>query len=213
MVDQVAKEIRRSILFGDLQPGQRFSLREIAGQLGVSFIPVREALRQLEAQGLVVTRPGRSACVAPLDDADLRGIYRLRRRIEPEIASRSCRLLRAADFQRLKAFVSMFGDEDLGIDEIYDAHHTFHLELLRPAATAWDLRTLEGLWHAGERYVRLAFSALDRQPEEHLRRKRVHAALLEVFRQGDPDEVAEAVLQHLDDNEKLAQQALKPVSA
>lgn len=213
VVDQVAKEIRRSILTGSLRPGQQFSLREIAGQLGVSFIPVREALRQLEMQGLVVTRPGKSALVAPLDHEDLHGIYRLRRQIEPEIASRSCRLLRAADFQRLKAFVSMFGDEDLGIDEIYEAHHTFHLELLQPAATEWDLRTLEGLWRAGERYIRLAFSGLDERPEEHRRRKRVHATLLEVFRKADPGEVAEAVLQHLDDNEKIAQRALDSVDS
>ena len=49
VVDRVVREIRRSILTGALQPGQQFSLREIAGQLGVSFIPVREALQQLEA--------------------------------------------------------------------------------------------------------------------------------------------------------------------
>jgi len=208
VVDQVMKEIRRSILSGSLRPGQQFSLREIAGQLGVSFIPVREALRHLEAQGLVVTRPGRSTMVAPLDEEELHGIYRLRRQIEPEIASRSCHLLGKSDFQRLKAFVSMFGDEDLGIDEIYEAHHTFHLELLKPAATSWDLRVLEGLWHAAERYVRLAFSGLDDQPEEHRRRKRVHAALLEVFREGDPDRVAAAVVQHLDENEDIARRAL-----
>lgn len=205
---QVAKEIRRSILAGNLRPSQQFSLREIASQLGVSFIPVREALRQLEAQGLVVTTPGKSACVAPLDRDDLHGIYRLRRQIEPEIASRSCQLLRSTDFQRLKAFVSMFGDEDLGIDEIYEAHHTFHLELLEPAMTSWDFRMLESLWHAGERYVRLAFSGRDSEPEEHRRRKRVHAALLDVFRDGDPDKVAEAVQQHLNENEDFARAAL-----
>ncbi|MEH0421431.1 GntR family transcriptional regulator [Streptomyces sp. B21-083] len=208
MVDQVAKEIRRSILAGDLRPGQQFSLREIADQLGVSFIPVREALRQLEAQGLVITRPGKSALVAPLDQDDLNGIYRLRRRIEPELASRSCRLLRASDFQRLQAFVSMCGDEDLGVDEIYDAHRAFHLELLRPAATTWELRVLESLWHAAERYIRLAFSGLDTHPEEHRRRKHSHAALLATFRDGDPDRVAQAVLDHLDENEKIAQKAL-----
>jgi DNA-binding GntR family transcriptional regulator len=79
MVDQVAKELRRSILSGDLRPGQTFSLRQIAGQLGVSFIPVREALRQLKAQGLVITRIGKSASVSPLAAEDLHGIYRLRR--------------------------------------------------------------------------------------------------------------------------------------
>jgi DNA-binding GntR family transcriptional regulator len=212
VVDQVSGEIRRSILSGALRPGQQFSLREIAGQLGVSFIPVREALRQLEAQGLVITRPGRSASVAPLDHEDLRGIYRLRRQIEPEIAARSCRLLHDSDLDRLRDFVAMFGDERLGIDEIYEAHHTFHLELLRPAATSWDLRTLEGLWRASERYIRLAFSGLDADPREHRRREHAHAALLDVFSSRDPEQVAAAVLRHLDANEKIAQQALDPVA-
>jgi DNA-binding GntR family transcriptional regulator len=51
VVDQVITEIRRSILSGALHPGQEFSPREIAAELGVSFIPVREALRRLEGKG------------------------------------------------------------------------------------------------------------------------------------------------------------------
>src|SRR3954453_18684176 len=90
VVEQVTAEIRRSILTGALAPGQEFSLREIANLLAVSFIPVREALRSLESEGLVVTRPGRSAIVAPLDLADLHAIYRLRRVLEPEIGRRAC---------------------------------------------------------------------------------------------------------------------------
>lgn len=213
VADRVVHEIRRSILTGALQPGQQFSLREIAGQLGVSFIPVREALQQLEAQGLVITRPGRSATVAPLSHEDLAGIYRLRRQIEPEIAGRSCQLLHEPDFARLEESVQIFGDERLGIDEIYSAHHAFHRDLLRPAATTWDLRTLEGLWHASERYIRLAFGGLDAQPEEHRRRGQAHAALLEVFRSGDPERVAGAVLEHLAVNEQIAQQALGPLDS
>ncbi|MFC9840758.1 GntR family transcriptional regulator [Rhodococcus sp. NPDC127530] len=143
--EQVAKEIRRSNLSGKILPEQTFSLREISGQLGVSFIPVREALKELEAQGLVVT--GNSAIVAPLSHDDLHGIYRLRRQLEPEIAGRACKLLDDADLRRLDAYVAMFGDESLDIDDIYQAHHAFHYELLRHAATAWDLRVLDGLWH------------------------------------------------------------------
>ena len=86
--EQVTKEIRRAILSGALRPEQEFSLRAIAAQLNVSFIPVREALRALEFEGLVISRPGRSAMVAPLSAEDLHSIYRLRRQIEPEIAAR-----------------------------------------------------------------------------------------------------------------------------
>ncbi len=212
VVEQVTKEIRRSILSGSLKPGQQFSLREISAQLGISFIPVREALRELESQGLVITRPGKSACVAPLSQEDLHGIYRLRRQVEPEIASRACKLLDESDYARIGRCLEMFGKEDLGIDDVYEAHHQFHLELLRPAATTWDLRVLQGLWHAAERYIRLAFLQLDTEPHEHHRRQYAHAALLETFRLGDPDRVSLAVLHHLDDNEMLAQKALDPVA-
>ena len=95
-------ELRRSILSGALAPGRELSLRELAEMLQVSIIPVREALRSLESEGLVVTRPGRSARVAPLDLDELQGLYRLRRRLEPEIAQRSCRLLSDAELDRLE---------------------------------------------------------------------------------------------------------------
>jgi DNA-binding GntR family transcriptional regulator len=211
MVDQVAKEIRRSILSGSLRPGQAFSLREIAAQLEISFIPVREALWQLEAQGLVVTRPGRSAIVTPLSAEDLNGIYQLRRKLEPDIAARACRRLDESAYARLQCYVDTFGEEPRGIDDVYEAHRQFHLELLRPAATTWDLRVIDGLWHAAERYVRLAFARRDADPNEHLRRSHSHVVLLETFRRGDPHEVSREVLHHLHENEVLAQQALEPV--
>jgi len=209
--EQVAKEIRRSILCGDLRPGQTFSLREIAGQLGVSFIPVREALRDVEAQGLIVTRPGKSAMVAPLAHDDLHGIYRLRRQIEPEIAGRACKKLSDDDFDRLESYLAMFADETLGIDEIYEAHHSFHYELLLPAVTSWDLRVLDGLWHAAERYVRLAFSGRDADPEEPHRRWCAHHELLLVTRTRDARKVAAATRKHLDENEQIALRALDTI--
>ena len=167
VVEQVTAEIRRSILSGALAPGQEFSLREIANMLAVSFIPVREALRSLESEGLIVTRPGRSAVVAPLDLADLHAIYRLRRVLEPEIARRACGLLSDAQLDSLEHDAAQFGREDLGIDEIYDAHHDFHFALLEPAATTWDARMLNTLWRAAERYIRIGFGRLDTDPSEH----------------------------------------------
>jgi DNA-binding GntR family transcriptional regulator len=208
VVDEVTDEIARSIRSGALRPGQEFSLREIAGQLGVSFIPVREALRRLEGQGLLETRRNRSAIVAPLDAEDLHAIYRLRRQIEPDLAAASCRALTDADYSRLEGIAEMFADESLGIDDIYDAHHDFHTELLRPAATAWDLRILDTLWRAAERYVRVAFGRLDPDPAEHRRRAAVHTDILDTFRSRDARAVRRAVLHHLDENEDIARTAI-----
>lgn len=207
--EQVTEELRRSILSGALAPGQKFSLREIAGMLGVSFIPVRDALRNLEAEGLIITRPGRSAIVAPLDLDDLRAIYRLRRTLEPEIAGRSCALVAESVLDRLESEAAAFGEQDRSIDAIYDDHHNFHLALLSPAMTTWDKRILTSLWRAAERYIRIAFGQLDLDPGEHERRERAHEELIAAFRSRDPEAAAKAVHDHLAHNEQLALSALE----
>ena len=209
VTEQVAAELRRSILSGSLAPGQEFSLRDMANMLQVSFIPVREALRVLEGEGLVIIRPGRSAMVAPLDLDDLRAIYRLRRILEPEIAQRSCLLLSDQDLDALEKQTAEFGDEQRGIHEIYEGHHAFHLALLRPAATAWDIRMLTTLWRAAERYIRIGFAKLDPDPEEHHRRQRLHQEMVAAFRLRDPSAAAEAMERHLAGNEQTALIALE----
>ncbi|MEV0247425.1 GntR family transcriptional regulator [Nocardia sp. NPDC050712] len=201
-------ELRRSILSGALAPGQEFSLRELAAMLGVSFIPIREALRSLDSEGLVVIRPGRSVTVAPLDLDDLHAVYRLRRVLEPEIARRSCLLLPDAELDRLERQAAEFGDEQQSMDAIYERHHAFHLALLEPAATVWDIRVLTTLWRAAERYVRIGFGLLDPDPSEHARRERAHEDLIAAFRTRDPEVAARAVEDHLTHNEQTARRTL-----
>jgi DNA-binding GntR family transcriptional regulator len=208
VVGQVTAELRRSILAGTLAPGSEFSLREIAAMLNVSFIPVREALRSLEGEGLVVTRPGRSAIVSPLDRADLDGIYRLRHQLEPEIAGRACTLLSAAELDQLEAQATEFGRPEVGIDAIYEAHHAFHMALLAPAMTEWDTRVLTTLWRAAERYIRIGFGRLDPDPAEHNRREHSHRHLIDIYRDQDVDAVAAAMHEHLERNEITALRAL-----
>ncbi|WP_407562269.1 GntR family transcriptional regulator [Streptomyces sp. 184] len=208
VVEQATDELRRAILAGDLAPGAEYSLRELAGMLDISFIPIREALRSLESQGLVLMRPGRSAVIAPLDLGDLQGIYRLRRALEPEIARRSCALLADGELDRLAALAAGFAAGDHSRADIYDDHHTFHLALLEPAATAWDIRILTTLWRAGERYIRIGFGRLDPDPAVHERRGKAHTDLVAAFRTRDPDTVAAAVERHLARNEEIALTAL-----
>lgn len=208
VVEQATEELRRAILAGSLAPGGEYSLRELAGMLDISFIPIREALRSLESEGLVVMRPGRSAVIAPLNLDDLHGIYRLRRALEPEIARRSCGLLTDEQLDLLDAQAADFGARDHGMADIYDDHHAFHLALLAPAATVWDIRVLTTLWRAAERYIRIGFGQLDPDPAEHERRGKAHADLLAAFRTRDAGTVAAAVEQHLSRNEKIAISAL-----
>lgn len=212
VVEQATDELRRAILAGSLVPGTEYSLREMAGMLGVSFIPIREALRSLEGEGLVITRPGRSILIAPLDLEDLHGIYRLRRTLEPEIAGRSCKLLADDELVRLDEQAADFSRPDHGMADIYDGHHEFHFALLAPAASAWDVRLLTTLWRAGERYIRIGFGHLDPDPAEHARRGRAHVDLVAAFRTREPGTAAAAMAAHLARNEQIAFLALTAAS-
>jgi DNA-binding GntR family transcriptional regulator len=206
--EQVTTELRRSILSGALAPNESLSLRKLAEVLGVSFIPVRDALKVLEGEGLVVNPPGRSATVAPLDLDELHAIYRVRRILEPDLARRSCALLSDQELDRLHRAAAEFGGRDRSMDDIYDDHRAFHLALLAPAASTWDERILMMLWRAGERYVRIGFGLLDPDPHEHERRREAHQLLVDEFRHRDPDVAARALDEHLAHNEELAHDAL-----
>lgn len=87
IVDTKATQIRQrlyeAILDGELRPGDRLVLDEIAREFGVSKIPLREALSSLEGAGLVVTTPHAGPRVAPLPTHEMRGIYHLREEVEP----------------------------------------------------------------------------------------------------------------------------------
>jgi DNA-binding GntR family transcriptional regulator len=159
MVERVTRELRHAVLAGKLRPGQSFSITQLCTELGVSHIPVREALRRLESQGLVELRPSRSGVVTPINVEDLTEIYTLRIRIEADLIARSAPLYTDDDLEVLnEALLAMeLEAADPQSDEFWAWHNKFHWQLLEPAAGAWTARILGPLWHAAERYIRLFY--------------------------------------------------------
>ncbi len=198
-VDLVLHEIRRSILSGELPPGRPFTVPTLTEQLGVSHVPVREALRQLEAQGLITLSPSRSAIVTPLDPDDLRAIYRLRITVEPELAALSAPGRTDAEVDELDRMVrATFGDV-LG-EAFWAPHRAFHAAMIEPAASEWDRRMLAPLWDASERYTRLVFDPVDAPDTFAAHRAHAHDALVVAARSRAPEQVRAAVREHLEDN-------------
>jgi DNA-binding GntR family transcriptional regulator len=189
------------VLTGALAPGESFSISDLSTELGVSHIPVREALRQLHSQGLIVMRPGRSAIVSPLNRHELQSIYRLRLLIEPDLAARSVRRFTERSLAGMDELLALYGEEHGDSDQFWDSHHALHVELIRPAASEWDLRVLEQLWHASDRYTRVVFDAQMMTRAERVERVERHRGLLAAARSGSAKQLREAVQAHLRDNE------------
>lgn len=86
VADRATKELRSAILRGDLRPGSRLRQEELAGRLGVSRVPVRQALVALEREGLVLADRWQGTIVAPLNAALIRDLYQFRGGIERFVA-------------------------------------------------------------------------------------------------------------------------------
>lgn len=197
-VDLVTAEIRRAVLTGTLAAGAQFSIRDLAGQLGVSHIPVREALRRLESQGLVILRQARSATVASLTVADLEAIYRLRSVIEVPLAAASVGNHSPEHIRTLESLLER--SRDLDPEIAWQGHYDFHAALVQPAANEWDERMLQTLWMAAERYTHLVFDPTRITDEEREHRHERHRLLLDVALGNDPDEMTSALSEHLGAN-------------
>lgn len=80
--DVVFKALREAIITGELKPGERLMEIKLANELGVSRTPVREAIRKLELEGLVIMTARKGAEVAPINEKDLREVLEIRRTLE-----------------------------------------------------------------------------------------------------------------------------------
>jgi DNA-binding GntR family transcriptional regulator len=125
MADEVAAELRRMVISGELEGGQRLTQDKLAKTLGVSTMPVREALLRLAAEGLIIAEPNRSFSVATNTDDDLRDIFWMYGLLCGELARRAC--LRADDelLESLRASHARYreGIDDEG--ERFDANWKF----------------------------------------------------------------------------------------
>src|SRR3954447_24564090 len=98
---RVREQLQDAILEGILKPGERLRAEALAQRYGTSRTPVREALLQLEAQGLVEVETNRGAVVRPFDRADPLALYEVPARLEPAAAARAARRIEPQDIERL----------------------------------------------------------------------------------------------------------------
>ena len=108
--DQAYVAIRDMMMHGDLTPGQRVSQRRLSRELGCSTVPVLEAMRRLESDGLLVAAPHCIARIRTLSPADLEGLYLVREGLEAVAARLAATRIADADLQRLRKLSDQFDE-------------------------------------------------------------------------------------------------------
>lgn len=189
------EQVRLLILDGSLRPGARLSQVQLAAQLGVSRTPLREALRRLQAEGLITAERGRQVHVANIDVDELDAIYAARISLESLAAHIGVPRLDEADRDGLRSAFSRIENpvEDYSVWAV--AHHEFHRLMTAHAGSAMcDL--LSGLEHRSERYRRvLLYEVADQRRWDDSTHQ--HRMLLDACVAGNADEARRLVAHHL----------------
>lgn len=185
--------LRTCIVRGDLPPGTQLKQDDISSALHVSHIPVREALRQLEAQGLVRIHPNRGATVTQLSRGSLEDMMEIRASISYYLLRRAVPLMDEKDFAVLESII----EEEKKVSSLLDTetlNYRFHEALTKKADNGTADLIIEILHANMDRYLRSCFytgaDARSRSVEEH-------QAILDACREGDAEKAATLLHDHI----------------
>jgi len=188
----IADALRADILCGRLQGGQPLRQDEIAVRFGVSKIPVREALVQLKAEGLVDLHPNRGAFVSELSAAEADEIYVMRIVLEKEILARAIPHLTVSHFKQAGGLLAAI-DREENIARWGELNWEFHATLYAPAGLPRVMETLRTLHTNIARYLVLYLAGMDYQKKS----QREHHALLKTCRDGEIEKAQNILEEHL----------------
>lgn len=195
LVDVATRDLREMILSGRLESGKQLVLTDLAEEMSMSVMPVREAISRLQSEGIVEQVPHRGARVGEISLEDLEDLYRVRISLESLAVSLAAERFTEEDFQRLSGVLEDYldayskGDEERG----REAHAEFHLGLYELSGSRWLMRTIPSLWDAADRYQRMSRGLRGTVEERH----HEHLRILEHCHQRDSEAAATALEQHL----------------
>jgi len=150
---RIAARIRDAILSGEYAPGARIRQEDLADRHGASRLPVRDALRMLEAEGLVTVRANAGAWVSTLTRADFEELYLVRERVEPLLLSFNVPLLSEEAIGRLDELArEMEASTDVEAFLVLDRE--FHLSCYQAASTSVLGELITQLWNRTQHYRR-----------------------------------------------------------
>ena len=151
---RIADALRTAILDGSYRPGMRIRQEDVAARSGASRIPVREALRMLQAEGLVTLVANSGAWVARLTLAECAELYQIRERLEPLLLRASLPGLDDAAVSRMADLAAAMERADGDVDAFLRADREFHLTSYAAAPPGETSQIIGRMWNTTQHYRR-----------------------------------------------------------
>lgn len=210
VVDIVSTQLRDAILRGVYAQNGQLNQDEIAAWVGASRVPVREALKRLEAEGLVTQRPRRGYVVTPLDINDIEDAFFLRATIEERAGYLAAQNRTQADVDELERIL-LAGESIDKEGDAFDPDRStsinshFHETLFRCSGRPYLIRIMTVQRNLIAMYVRIGGVVA----RDAARTKREHRRIFEAFRDGDAELTAAECRAHVEHSARLLVEELK----
>ena len=194
--DVVFNTLRQAILRGELKPGERLMEIQLANKLGVNRTPIREAIRKLELEGLVLMIPRKGAEVAEITEKSLRDVLEVRRALEELAVELVCEKITEEQIQDLKDAAEEFKEslESGDITRIAEADVKFHDVIYMATDNQKLIQLLNNL---REQMYRYRVEYLKRS-DFHQQLIDEHEEIIETIESGQKDRAVQVVCQHVD---------------
>lgn len=190
----IAADLRAGILAGIYAPGTRVRQEELAERYGTSRIPVREALRDLESEGLVLLVPNSGAWIAKTDIAECVEIYKIRERVEPLALGESIRRMDEGTVARLADLVAQI-EAATEVEDFLKLDRAFHLLSYQAAGMPTLQAMIERFWNTTQHYRR-AYSRLIGKDGQWIIHAE-HRLIMEAIRRRDSLDVEHLLASHI----------------
>jgi len=187
--DMVTDALRELIIDRQLSPGTPLRQRELAEQFDVSYTPVREALRRLESEGLVVTDVHRGATVARTESDELEENYRILAALEALAGSLAVAKMTDADLAEIEALYRQVAACRPDDERIAELNRRFHFRVYECARSPMLLLLMRLLWRS--------FPDGPQAGRPHQESVRQHAQLLRALKRRNEEQVAAAIRDHV----------------
>ena len=191
---RVAAFLRQAILSGEFQPGDFIRQEDIARRLGASRLPVREALRMLEVEGLTTHLANRGAKVPQLTLHEMDVIYQLRERLEPLVLQESIPHLTPTDLAKAQQILEQL-EKVTTVKEFMVLDREFHFLTYRGCSIETLTTMVLRLWNSTQHYRRLYVQRTD--PARQWIVDAEHRLLLDAIERGDSDGAAQILAAHI----------------
>jgi len=187
------RHILQRIRLGELGPGARVRTEEIAAAIGMSRQPVREAVRRLEAEGYLTSRPNRGAMVSKYTAEQLLEVFEIRTALECLAVGIATPQLRPEDFARLEKLLDAMSGANNATNTWLAQHTEFHMAIVGMARRPRLALEIARLHAALEPYLRLWFVHAGTPSDA----REEHEQLLRALRSGYPDHAKDVLHDHV----------------